>query len=367
MIRGWNTIPQAFVASLFTWGVTALGAAVVFFTPPSNKKLLDVSLGFAAGIMIAASFWSLLAPAIELSEIDMGSFAFLPVAVGFAAGSAFVYAADRMMPSCVLSEIAVVDLLKEDVTVSPKVVKPLDVIVGESISMVKLKESNDNIARYGSAPAKTAGQISRRRTANNRIHRTDDSTTSTNNTDGSTSDAATTAVTVEENGTRTIDKEHALIAPISWRRILLLIIAVTVHNIPEGLAVGVAFGSIGKTAKATFESAFALSLGIGLQNFPEGLAVSLPLAAFGHTKMKSFFYGQLSGMVEPLGALAGSAAVILMEPVLPYALSFAAGAMIYVVLDDIIPEAQRNGNGRLASISSVIGFLIMMALDVGLG
>ncbi|VDO22670.1 unnamed protein product [Brugia timori] len=110
-----------------------------------------------------------------------------------------------------------------------------------------------------------------------------------------------------------------------------------------------------------------MALGIGLQNFPEGLAVSLPLAAFGHTKMKSFFYGQLSGMVEPLGALVGSAAVILMEPVLPYALSFAAGAMIYVVLDDIIPEAQRNGNGRLASISSVIGFLIMMALDVGLG
>ncbi|KAL3997187.1 ZIP Zinc transporter family protein [Acanthocheilonema viteae] len=347
MIRGWGTIPQAFVASLFTWGVTALGAAVVFFIPPSNKKLLDISLGFAAGIMTAASFWSLLAPAIELAQADMGSFAFLPVAIGFAAGSAFVYAADRIMPSCVFSEISMVDLLKEDVTViDPKVVKPLDVIVGANIPMVKLKESNDNIAR---------------------IQRTDDSIASTNNTDGSTSDAATTAVVVEENGNRAVDKEQALITSISWRRILLLIIAVTVHNIPEGLAVGVAFGSIGKTAKATFESAFALALGIGLQNFPEGLAVSLPLAAFGRSKMTSFFYGQLSGMVEPLGALIGSAAVILMEPVLPYALSFAAGAMIYVVLDDIIPEAQRNGNGRLASISSVIGFLIMMALDVGLG
>ncbi|VIO97249.1 ZIP Zinc transporter family protein [Brugia malayi] len=346
MIRGWNTIPQAFVASLFTWGVTALGAAVVFFIPPSSKKLLDISLGFAAGIMIAASFWSLLAPAIELSETEMGSFAFLPVAVGFAGGAAFVYIADRIMPSCVLSEISVVDLLKEDVTVvDPKEVKSLDAIVEENISMVKLKETNDNIAR---------------------IHQTNDSTATTNNTDGSTSDATAT-VAVMENGNRAVDKEQAFITSISWRRILLLIIAVTVHNIPEGLAVGVAFGSIGKTSKATFESAFALALGIGLQNFPEGLAVSLPLAAFGHTKMKSFFYGQLSGMVEPLGALAGSAAVILMEPVLPYALSFAAGAMIYVVLDDIIPEAQRNGNGRLASISSVIGFLIMMALDVGLG
>ncbi|VDK76593.1 unnamed protein product [Litomosoides sigmodontis] len=366
MIRGWNTIPQAFVASLFTWGVTALGAAVVFFLPPTNKKVLDMSLGFAAGIMTAASFWSLLAPAIELAEADMGSFAFLPVAVGFAAGSAFVYAADRIMPSCLLSEISVADLLKDDVTeVEPKVVRPMDVIVGESISMIKLKESNDNITRYGSAPAKTSGQVIRRRTANNRIHPADDP--STNNINGSTSDTTATAVAVEENSNRPVDKERALIASISWRRILLLIIAVTVHNIPEGLAVGVAFGSIGKTAKATFESAFALALGIGLQNFPEGLAVSLPLAAFGHSKMRAFFYGQLSGMVEPLGALAGSAAVILMEPVLPYALSFAAGAMIYVVLDDIIPEAQRNGNGRLASISSVIGFLIMMALDVGLG
>ncbi|EJW85406.1 ZIP Zinc transporter [Wuchereria bancrofti] len=367
MIRDWNTIPQAFVASLFTWGVTALGAAVVFFIPPSSKKLLDISLGFAAGIMIAASFWSLLAPAIELSETEMGSFAFLPVAVGFSGGAAFVYITDRIMSSCVLSETSVVDLLKEDVAVvDSKAVKSLDAIVEESISMVKLKETNDNIARYGSAPAKTSGQIIRRRTARNRIHQTDDSTATTNNTDGSTSDA-TAAVAVMGNGNPAVDKEQALITSISWRRILLLIIAVTVHNIPEGLAVGVAFGSIGKTAKATFESAFALALGIGLQNFPEGLAVSLPLAAFGHTKMKSFFYGQLSGMVEPLGALAGSAAVILMEPVLPYALSFAAGAMIYVVLDDIIPEAQRNGNGRLASISSVVGFLIMMALDVGLG
>ncbi|KAM3722280.1 Zinc transporter ZIP11 [Dirofilaria immitis] len=349
MIRDWSTVPQAFAASLFTWGVTALGAAVVFFIPPSSKKLLDISLGFAAGIMTAASFWSLLAPAIELAGVEMGAFAFLPVGVGFAAGSAFVYAADRIMPNCVFADLSVVDLLKEDVTtVDPKTVKSLDAMVEESISMVKLKEPNDNIAR---------------------IHKTEanDASATTNNADGSTSDATTTAVAVTENDNRAVDKENTLIASISWRRILLLIIAVTVHNIPEGLAVGVAFGSIGKTSKATFESAFALALGIGLQNFPEGLAVSLPLAAFGYSKMRAFFYGQLSGMVEPMGALAGSAAVILMEPILPYALSFAAGAMIYVVLDDIIPEAQRNGNGRLASLSSVAGFLIMMALDVGLG
>ncbi|MFH4980633.1 hypothetical protein AB6A40_007342 [Gnathostoma spinigerum] len=160
-------------------------------------------------------------------------------------------------------------------------------------------------------------------------------------------------------------RKQALIT--SWRRILLLIVAVTVHNIPEGLAVGVAFGSVGKASKATFESALNLALGIGLQNFPEGLAVSLPLVAFGHGKFRSFFYGQLSGMVEPVAALAGAAAVIMMEPVLPYALSFAAGAMIFVVVDDIIPEAQRNNNGRLASISSIVGFLVMMSLDVALG
>uniref|UniRef100_A0A2K6VD45 Zinc transporter ZIP11 n=1 Tax=Onchocerca volvulus TaxID=6282 RepID=A0A2K6VD45_ONCVO len=347
MIRSWGPISQAFVASLFTWGVTALGAAVVFFIPPSSKKLLDISLGFAAGIMTAASFWSLLAPALELAEVEMGRFAFLPVAVGFAAGSAFVYAADRVMPSCMFSGMSVVDLLKEDVTVvDPKTVKSLDAIVEESISMVKLKESNDNIARI-------------------RQTETNDATAATSNTGGSTSDATTTAVTATENDSRAVNKEETLASSISWRRILLLIIAVTVHNVPEGIAVGVAFGSAGKTPKATFESAFALALGIGLQNFPEGLAVSLPLAAFGHTKMRAFFYGQLSGMVEPMGALAGVTAVVLMEPILPYALSFAAGAMIYVVLDDIIPEAQRNGNGRLASLSSVVGFLVMMALDVG--
>lgn len=139
------------------------------------------------------------------------------------------------------------------------------------------------------------------------------------------------------------------------------------HNVPEGLAVGVGFGSVGKSKRATFESAFNLALGIGLQNFPEGLAVSLPLAAFGHSKLRAFWYGQLSGMVEPVAAVLGAAAVIIVEPVLPYALAFAAGAMIFVVVDDIVPEAQRNGNGKLASLGTILGFLIMMSLDVGLG
>lgn len=347
MIRNSNTILQAFVASLFTWGVTALGAALVFFLPPTSKKFLDISLGFAAGIMTAASFWSLLAPAIELAEVEMGSFAFFPVAIGFAAGSAFVYVTDRIMPSCVFANMSVVDILSNDVKVADsKAAKSMDGIIDDNISMVKIMESGDSVAR---------------------VHQTDENGPSANNADGNRSGAATTAIPIVENGNSAADKEQDVITSLSWRRILLLVIAVTVHNFPEGLAVGVAFGSIGKTAKATFESAFALALGIGLQNFPEGLAVSLPLAAFGHSKMRSFFYGQLSGVVEPVGALIGSGAVILMEPVLPYALSFAAGAMIYVVLDDIVPEAQRNGNGRLASISSVIGFLIMMALDVGLG
>lgn len=348
MLHG-SSILQALVASLFTWGVTALGAAVVFFLPPHSKKLLDVSLGFAAGVMTAASFWSLLAPAIEISEAKLGALAFIPIAIGFAAGAGFVHLADRIMPSCVFSEMSVVDLLTED--------QPADKIgfsvstgggdakkgVPEETSMLNGEDGDSNVRKMD-ADAPSACESS-------------DAVTAT----------VTTTISVTDGGSRATDKEKALIAALSWRRILLLIIAVTVHNIPEGLAVGVAFGSIGKAKKATFESAFNLALGIGLQNFPEGLAVSLPLAAFGHSKFKSFLYGQLSGMVEPVAALLGAAAVIMMEPVLPYALSFAAGAMIYVVVDDIIPEAQRNDNGKLASIGAIVGFIIMMSLDVGLG
>lgn len=139
------------------------------------------------------------------------------------------------------------------------------------------------------------------------------------------------------------------------------------HNIPEGLAVGVGFGAAGKSSAATFESARNLAIGIGIQNFPEGLAVSLPLAGLGYSKWRSFWYGQLSGMVEPCSALLGALSVHFVEPILPYALSFAAGAMIFVVVDDIIPEAQRHGNGKLASWCSVVGFIVMMVLDVYFG
>ncbi|KAM9337021.1 zinc transporter ZIP11 [Symphorus nematophorus] len=153
----------------------------------------------------------------------------------------------------------------------------------------------------------------------------------------------------------------------SWRRILLLILAITIHNIPEGLAVGVGFGAIGKTSSATFESARNLAIGIGIQNFPEGLAVSLPLRGSGVSTWTAFWYGQLSGMVEPIAGVLGAFAVVLAEPLLPYALAFAAGAMVYVVVDDIIPEAQVSGNGKLASWTSILGFVVMMSLDVGLG
>merc|ERR1719319_1677952 len=152
-----------------------------------------------------------------------------------------------------------------------------------------------------------------------------------------------------------------------WRQILLLIIAITVHNIPEGLAVGVAFGAVGTSKSATFESARNLALGIGIQNFPEGLSVSLPLKAAGFSTWKAIWYGQLSGIVEPIAGLLGAALVTWITPILPYALAFAAGAMVYVVVDDIVPEAQSQGNGRAASWGAIVGFVVMMSLDVALG
>merc|ERR1719232_472064 len=153
----------------------------------------------------------------------------------------------------------------------------------------------------------------------------------------------------------------------SWRRILLLIVAVTIHNIPEGLAVGVGFGAVGHSTSATFQTARNLALGIGIQNFPEGIAVSLPLKAAGFSNARAIWYGQLSGLVEPVAGVLGAALVTFIVPILPYALAFAAGAMIYVVVDDIIPESQAEGNGKLASWGAIIGFIVMMSLDVSLG
>ncbi|PAV66742.1 hypothetical protein WR25_10490 [Diploscapter pachys] len=319
MIRGIDPVWQALLAACFTWGVTALGAALVFVMKHQSKKLLDISLGFAAGVMTAASFWSLLAPAIEIAEDKFNAWAFVPVAIGFAVGAAFVHFADRLLPSCFTGETGVTELLAPPKT-------------DTELSLMTPEQREDFSVAALARPVSEDREI-----GTDNLHRPD------------------------------VVKDLAHEYQTSWRRILLLILAVTVHNIPEGLAVGVGFGSVGKSPKSTFESAFNLALGIGLQNFPEGLAVSLPLAAFGHSKFKAFFYGQLSGMVEPIAAFLGAIAVIFMEPVLPYALAFAAGAMIYVVVDDIIPEAQRNGNGKLATIGCIIGFIIMMSMDVGLG
>uniref|UniRef100_A0A7E4VSK3 Zinc transporter ZIP11 n=1 Tax=Panagrellus redivivus TaxID=6233 RepID=A0A7E4VSK3_PANRE len=319
MIPGRDPVLQALLASLFTWGVTALGAALVFVLPANSKKVLDVSLGFAAGVMTAASFWSLLAPAIEISEAKFEKWAFLPVAIGFAIGAAFVELSDHLIPTCVNKELDILGVIHE-----------------------KNKHS-------GNPPSKATTQSSiEAEHASERML---------------TNDPSAIPLSPDEPSESTDSASLTL----SWRRLMLLITAVTVHNIPEGLAVGVGFGSIGKTPVATFESAFNLALGIGLQNFPEGLAVSLPLAGFGYPKWKAFVYGQLSGMVEPIAAVAGAALVIMMEPVLPYALSFAAGAMIFVVYDSLIHEAGRNGNEKLASAGAIAGFLVMMCMDVGLG
>ena len=259
-----NPIVQALLATCFTWGMTALGAAVVFTAKTVNRKVLDSMLGFAAGVMIAASYWSLLAPAIEMSE-GKDIPAWLPAVAGFLLGGIFLRVMDRLLPH---------------------------LHIGFSTS--------------------------------------------------------------EAEGVKT-----------SWRRSTLLVLAITLHNIPEGLAVGVAFGALAAgLPAASLGAAIALAIGIGIQNFPEGLAVSMPLRREGLSRWKSFWYGQLSGIVEPIAAVIGAAAVIIAQPILPYALSFAAGAMIFVVIEELIPEAQRGGNTDLATMGGMVGFAAMMLLDV---
>ncbi len=262
-----NPITQAFVATLFTWFVTALGAAVVFFFKEINKKILDLMLGFAAGVMIAASFWSLLAPSIEMAEAS-GLIPWLPPLIGFILGGLFLRLADFLTPH---------------------------LHIGKDLK--------------------------------------------------------------DAEGPKT-----------KLQRSILLVLAITLHNIPEGLAIGVAFGA----AAANFESAtlfgaIVLAVGIGIQNFPEGTAVSVPLRREGLSRLKSFWYGQLSGMVEPIAGVAGAAAVFFMRPLLPYALAFAAGAMIYVVVEELIPESHSGGFSDIATLGTMTGFSVMMLLDVALG
>lgn len=259
-----HPVLQAFLATCFTWGLTALGAAGVFIAKDINKRILDGMLGFAAGVMTAASFWSLLTPSIKMSEgKDIPSW--VPAAAGFLLGGIFLRGIDKILPHLHLGF-------------------PIE----------------------------------------------------------------------EAEGIKT-----------RWQRSTLIILAITLHNIPEGLAVGVAFGAIASgVPSVTLAGAVALAIGIGIQNFPEGLAVSLPLRREGMTRLKSFWYGQLSAMVEPIAGVIGAAAVILARPILPYALAFAAGAMIFVVVEELVPESQRGGNTDVATTGAMIGFAIMMVLDV---
>lgn len=262
-----DPVLQALVATLFTWFVTALGASTVFVFKTINKKVLNGMLGFAAGVMIAASFWSLLAPAIAMAE-EAGMVAWVPAVVGFLAGGLFLWLVDIIMPH---------------LHIGPQ---------------------------------------------------------------------------EEPEGVKT-----------GWKRSVLLVLAITLHNIPEGLAVGVAFGAVASNfPMASLTGAIALALGIGLQNFPEGAAVSVPLRREGLSRLKSFVYGQASGIVEPIAGVLGALAVVVMKPLLPYALSFAAGAMIYVVVEELIPEAQQEKHhSNVGTIGAMLGFAIMMLLDVALG
>jgi ZIP family zinc transporter len=264
--RNLNPIVQALLAGLFTWALTAAGAAAVFVFRQVDRRLLDTSLGFAAGVMIAASYWSLLAPAIAMSE-QMGLVVWVPPLIGFLAGAGVLRLADRLLPHLHLF-----------------------------------------------APAASA------------------------------------------EGVRT-----------GLPRTALLVLAITLHNIPEGLAVGVAFGAAAAGADtATLSAAIALAIGIGLQNFPEGMAVAVPLRGDGMSPARSFYYGQMSAWVEPIAAVGGAAAVLVMQPLLPYALAFAAGAMIFVVVEEVIPESHSGGHPDLATSGAIVGFATMMVLDVAL-
>jgi ZIP family zinc transporter len=263
----WPPVLQALAAATFTWGLTAAGAAVVFFVRDVRRSVLDASLGFAAGVMIAASFWSLLNPAIAMAE-EMGGIAWLPALVGFVAGAAAMRLLDFVLP---------------------------------------------HVHLFGNLE--------------------------------------------DAEGVKT-----------TWKRTTLLVLAITLHNIPEGLAVGVAFGAVeAGYHSATLAGAVALAIGIGIQNCPEGTAVAVPLRREGLSRLRAWWYGQLSASVEPVAAVIGALAVGVMRPLLPYALAFAAGAMIFVVVEEVIPESQAGGHGDLATFGTILGFAVMMVLDVALG
>ena len=260
-----HPITGAFYATIFTWLMTALGASLVFFVKKLNRMVLDGLLGFTGGVMVAASFWSLLSPGIEMSPGE-GFIKVLPASIGFALGALFIFLLDKILPHI----------------------------------HINFKDSE---------------------------------------------------------GIKT-----------PWHKTTLLVLAITLHNIPEGLAVGVLFGGVSLgLPEATISGAVVLALGIGIQNFPEGVAVSMPMRRLGASRIKSFWYGQLSAIVEPLAAALGAFAVTFFSPLLPFALSFAAGAMIFVVVEEVIPETQQDKFTDIATLGFILGFIVMMTLDVSLG
>lgn len=339
-----NNTYYALLGTLFTWGVTALGASLVFFFPSNLKEkdevmILDISLGFSAGVMLAASYFSLLEPSVELAIESKvyGDYYFFPTSFGFLLGGFFVMIADKFIPDVSIEkEFGLKDHSDSEESNNEE---------EESKS-----SGNDSISN-GSDKTKNESNKQSLRKRNTRSNINDKtSMSSAKEEDEDVEESAQTLATKRKN------------KAMSIRRIFLLVAAVTIHNFPEGMAVGVGFGAIGKSPHATFEAAKLLAFGIGIQNFPEGLAVSLPMRRLGYSKMKCFFYGQLSGMVEPIAGVLGAYGVSIAEPILPYALSFAAGAMVFVVCDSIIPETHRNRS--LASISVMVGFVIMMSLDL---
>jgi len=264
-LEGIDPVLAALYATLFTWILTGLGASLVFFFKTMNRAVLDGMLGFTGGVMVAASFWSLLAPAIEMSDGD-GFAKVMPAAIGFFFGALFLFGLDKVLPHM----------------------------------HINFKEAE---------------------------------------------------------GIKT-----------PWHKTTLLVLAITLHNIPEGLAVGVLFGGVAAGFDgATIGGAVALAIGIGLQNFPEGFAVAMPLRRQGVSRFKSFWYGQLSAIVEPIAGVLGAWAVLSFQPILPYALAFAAGAMIFVVIEEVVPESQQDKYTDISTMGFIAGFIIMMSMDVALG
>lgn len=264
-LEGIDPVLAAFYATVFTWSMTALGASVVFLFKNMDRKVLNGMLGFTGGVMVAASYWSLLAPAIEMSGGE-GFAKVMPSVIGFILGAGFLFALDKILPHL----------------------------------HINFKE---------------------------------------------------------KEGIKT-----------PWQRTTLLVLAITLHNIPEGLAIGVLFGGVAAgIPEATVAGAAILAMGIGLQNLPEGIAVSIPLKRMGMSRRRSFFYGQSSALVEPIAGVLGAVAVAFFTPILPYALSFAAGAMIFVVVEEVIPETQQDGHSDIATLGFMGGFVLMMTLDVALG